>query len=83
MDNWYRNVIEALGMAGSRHPIRNKLNKAKAQSTDPKLRKLVAEVISSLDASNTNTDHTPVAKMKSVDTGELEQYCEANAYKAK
>ena len=73
--NWYRETVEALGMRGNRNPIRNKLNRVRAHTEDKKLRSMVSDVMERLDRCDTNTDHTSVKDMKSVNAKELVNYC--------
>lgn len=81
--NHYKNVLEALHRTGRKSTIRNMLVKSMVHSDDARLRSMVEEVVHRLDASSTNTGHTPVSKMRSVNARDLVNYCERMRGRAK
>lgn len=80
MANYYRDALEALGKVGRRSAVRNAFNRIAAQSDDPEVRRLAAEVIEALEQRGTNTEASPVKNMGIPAGKELHRYCSVRAY---
>lgn len=73
--NDYEDVLEALGILGSKSKVNNLLNKVYAHSKDIQLRNMVGAVLAAIPAAGINHAVITLRDSKSIATKELERYC--------
>lgn len=71
----YEDVLEAIGILGSRSKINNLLNRVYAHSKDTKLREMVGEVLAKMPRSGINHSVFTLRDSRAVSTKKLEEYC--------